>query len=104
MLDEPTASLDLRHQLDLLSAVTRCAARGVTVIAILHDLNLATLFANRIVVLDRGRVAGDGAPGETVTDDMLAKVFRVGAAVGRVPPAGVPFVLPHGMTVPTGPA
>jgi iron complex transport system ATP-binding protein len=98
MLDEPTASLDLRHQLDLLTATRRCAARGVTVIAILHDLNLAALFADRIVVLGDGRVAADGPPRATITDDMLASVFKVGAAVGRVPPAGMPFVLPHAMT------
>ena len=98
MLDEPTASLDLRHQLDLLAATRRCAARGVTVIAILHDLNLAALFADRIVVLSDGRVAGDGPPRETITDEMLSRVFKVGAAVGRAPPAGVPFVLPHAMT------
>lgn len=98
LLDEPTASLDLRHQLDLLTATRRCAARGVTVIAILHDLNLAALFADRVVVMSHGRVAGDGPPRETITDDMLARVFKVGAAVGRAPPAGVPFVLPHTMT------
>ena len=97
MLDEPTASLDLRHQLDLLAATRRCAARGVTVIAILHDLNLAALFADRVVVLSNGGVAADGPPRDTITDDMLASVFKVGAAVGRVPPAGMPFVLPHAM-------
>jgi iron complex transport system ATP-binding protein len=98
MLDEPTASLDLRHQLDLLGATRRCAARGVTVIAILHDLNLAALFADRVVVLSDGRVAGDGPPRDTITDEMLSQVFKVGAAVGRAPPPGTPFVLPHAMT------
>jgi iron complex transport system ATP-binding protein len=97
LLDEPTASLDMRHQLDLLAATRRCAGRGVTVIAILHDLNLATLFAQRVVVLDRGRVAAAGAPHETITDAILAQVFRVSAAIGRVPASGVPFVLPHAM-------
>ena len=80
----------------MLEAVTRCARRGVAVVAILHDLNLATLAADRIVVLDGGRVAADGAPAETVTDDLLARVFKVTSAVSRTPPAGVPFVLPHG--------
>ena len=61
-LDEPTASLDLRHQFDLIETTRRCAARGTTVIAILHDLNLATLFADRVVVLHRGTVAGEGRP------------------------------------------
>jgi len=97
LLDEPTASLDLKHQLDMLEAVTRCARRGVAVVAILHDLNLATLAADRIVVLDGGRVAADGPPAETVTDALLARVFRCATAVSRTPPAGVPFVLPHGI-------
>jgi iron complex transport system ATP-binding protein len=98
LLDEPTASLDLKHQLDMLEAVGRCARRGIAVVAILHDLNLATLAADRIVVLDGGRVAADGAPAATVTDDLLARVFKVSSAVSRLPPAGVPFVLPHGIT------
>jgi iron complex transport system ATP-binding protein len=98
LLDEPTASLDLRHQLDMLEAVGRCARRGVAVVAILHDLNLATLAADRIVVLEDGRIAADGAPVETVTDALLARVFKVASAVSRLPPDGVPFVLPHGMT------
>jgi iron complex transport system ATP-binding protein len=95
LLDEPTASLDLKHQLDLLQAMARCARRGVAVVAILHDLNLATLAADRIVVLDGGRLAADGAPAETVTDELLARVFKVTGAVSRAPPPGVPFVLPH---------
>jgi iron complex transport system ATP-binding protein len=95
LLDEPTASLDLRHQLDVIETAKSCAARGVTVVAILHDLNLAGLLANRIVMLDGGRVAGDGTPAETITDAMLDRVFGVADAVGRVPPATTPFILPH---------
>jgi iron complex transport system ATP-binding protein len=98
LLDEPTASLDLKHQLDMLEAFGRCARRGVAVVAILHDLNLATLCADRIVVLDHGRIAAIGTPAETVTDDLLARVFKVATAVSRVPPHGVPFVLPHAIT------
>ena len=95
LLDEPTASLDLRHQLDVIATAKRCAARGVSVVAILHDLNLAALLAGRIVVLDRGRVDSDGSPAETITDMMLARVFGVTDAVARVPAGDSPFVLPH---------
>lgn len=95
MLDEPTASLDLRHQLDLLRLARERAGKGTAVIAVLHDLNLATLFASRIVMLDRGRVAVDGTAAETITDEWLERVFKVSTAVGRVPASGVPFVLPH---------
>lgn len=97
LLDEPTASLDLAHQLDVIAALRRRAARGTTVIAVLHDLNIATLFATRIAVLHGGRLAGDGPPATTVTEAMLARVFGVDAAVGCTPPPGVPFVLPHRM-------
>lgn len=94
LLDEPTASLDLCHQLDLLSIIQRCTARGTTVITIMHDLNLATLFARRIIALHNGRIARDGTPETTITDDMLAEVFKVSGAANRTP-AGLPFVLPH---------
>ena len=95
MLDEPTASLDLRHQLDIVAMMRRCAARGVAVVAILHDLNLAAIVADRLVVLDRGKVAADGAPRDTITEAMLDRVFGVTGAVCAAPPAGMPLVLPH---------
>ncbi|HKY87757.1 MAG TPA: heme ABC transporter ATP-binding protein [Pseudorhodoplanes sp.] len=97
LLDEPTSSLDLRHQLDLLGVVKQCAARGIAVIAVLHDLNLASMFADRIVMLQRGRIAADGPVAQTITDSMLQRVFDVTGAVSRTPPAGIPFVLPHGI-------
>ena len=95
LLDEPTASLDLRHQLDLVSVARQCAARGTTTIAIVHDLNLAARLAKRIIVLARGRLAADGPPADTITDETLARVFAVTSAVGRVPDGAMPFVLPH---------
>jgi iron complex transport system ATP-binding protein len=97
LLDEPVAALDLRHQLDIAEAMRRHAARGGAVIAVLHDLNLAARVADRVLVLDRGRLAADGPPHATITDAVLASVFRIQRAVGRVPPPGTPFVLPHAM-------
>jgi iron complex transport system ATP-binding protein len=98
LLDEPTASLDLCHQLDLLEIIKRCNARGTTVITIMHDLNLSVLFARRIVALHNGRIARDGPPEATITDDMLGEVFGVVTAANCTPPAGLPFVLPHKAT------
>jgi iron complex transport system ATP-binding protein len=98
LLDEPTSSLDLRHQLELLAEVRRCAVRGVAVVAVLHDLNLASMFAQRIVMLQAGRVVADGTPAKTVTNELLRAVFGVADAVGRTPPATTPFVLPHAIT------
>jgi iron complex transport system ATP-binding protein len=94
LLDEPTASLDLCHQLDLLRIVQTRLARGTTVVTTLHDLNLAVLFARRILVLNHGQLAAQGAPDETITDAVIGAVFGVKDVVNR-PPAGLPFVLPH---------
>jgi iron complex transport system ATP-binding protein len=66
-------------------------------VAVLHDLNLAALFADRIVVLDRGRIVADGTPAEIITDATLERVFGVTGAIGRVPASDTPFVLPHAM-------
>jgi iron complex transport system ATP-binding protein len=96
LLDEPTASLDLRHQLVVLGAARRRAEAGTAVVAILHDLNLAALFGRRTVVLHAGRIDCDGPAQEIIGDDMLTRVFGVGGAVGTIPPDDTPFVLPHG--------
>ena len=96
-LDEPTTGLDLRHQLAMLNSIKRRAARGVLIVAILHDLNLAVLAADRIAVLSHGRIDCVGRPDETVTDETLARVFAIDTAVSQVPASGAPFVLPHSM-------
>lgn len=98
LLDEPTASLDLRHQLAMVEAVRRRAAEAVLTVAVFHDLNLAALAADRIVVLDRGGLYSTGRPEETITDDMLREVFSVRTKVSMPPEVRMPFVLPQAMT------
>jgi len=90
----------LKLQIELLMIAKRCAARGTTVVAVLHDLNLATLFAERIMVMQDGQVERNGSPRQVVTTDMVARVFGIGTEVGRVPPDGVPFVLPQAFASP----
>ena len=99
LLDEPTAGLDLRHQLGMIDALKRRASRGVLIIAIVHDLNLAALLAERVIVLDYGRVDCDGFPAETITDGMLERVFSIETTVSQLPPYKTPFLLPQVMTV-----
>jgi iron complex transport system ATP-binding protein len=99
LLDEPTASLDLRHQIGMLEAARRRAQDGALVIAVLHDLNLAALFADDIVVLERGRIDSSGPPAQTINAAMMARVFGIETVVGAPPPAGMPFVLPQTMRV-----
>ncbi|WP_431205054.1 heme ABC transporter ATP-binding protein [Bradyrhizobium betae] len=102
LLDEPTSSLDLRHQIDLVEAARRRAAGGTAVIAILHDLNLAIRFADRLVVLNGGRLAADGPRTDVVTSKTIRDIFEIDAIVHQADD-GVPYVLPQSMraVVPT---
>jgi iron complex transport system ATP-binding protein len=78
LLDEPTLHLDLAHQVALLAAIRRLRdQRGLTVLAVLHDLNLAAAFAPRVAILDEGRVVADGSPAEVLTPDLVRRVFGV---------------------------
>ncbi|MBE1535583.1 ABC transporter ATP-binding protein [Actinomadura algeriensis] len=86
VLDEPTNHLDLRHQIDALRLVGRL---GVTAVIALHDLNLAAAHCDRICVLDGGRLVAAGAPGEVLTPELLAEVYRVDAEVGEHPRTGL---------------
>lgn len=92
-LDEPTASLDLSHQLVVLRIARAFAEAGGGVLAVLHDLNLAAMAADRIAVLAQGRLVAVGAPAEVICDRVLRQAFGVSVRVGAVP-AG-PFVLPQ---------
>lgn len=104
LLDEPTTYLDLRHQLEVLRLVVRLRAeRDLTVVMVLHDLNLAARFAERLVALRGGRVAADGPPTETVTPALLREVFAVSGRVGRDPEGGWPVCYPDA-PVPAGDA
>lgn len=94
-LDEPVSSLDVKHQLMIMDVARRYADAGGGVIAILHDLNLAAMYADTILALRDGRVAGFGAPGAVLTDQLISEVFDCPLRVGVAPPAGRPFVLPQ---------
>lgn len=101
LLDEPTASLDLRHQVETLSLARRLAGRGIGVVVVLHDLNLAALASDRIVALKDGRVLANGPVGTVVDDALVSAVYGIALPVGRTPP-DLPFVLPQ--TAPIGAA
>lgn len=93
LLDEPTASLDLPHQLATLRIARDHARAGGGVLAVLHDLNLAVMAADEIVAMREGRVIARGAPAEIVTDDLIHALYGVKARVGVAPSA--PFLLPQ---------
>jgi iron complex transport system ATP-binding protein len=81
LADEPTMSLDPRHQLVVMELLARAAHDGGAVLAIGHDLALAARFADRIVIMDRGRLVADGAPRAVLTAERIAAVFGVEALI-----------------------
>jgi iron complex transport system ATP-binding protein len=92
LLDEPTSSLDMRHQIDLARLAMAYAAEGTGVIAVLHDLNLAAQFAQRVVLMDGGRIVADAPAREAITEEIVGRVFRLKDAVKQG--AERPYVLP----------
>lgn len=96
LLDEPTSSLDMRHQIDLVETAKQRARNGTAVIAVLHDLNLAMRFADRIVLLHRGRLAIDGGRTDAITAETIRRIFEVDVTV-EYTNHGVPFLLPQTM-------
>ena len=97
LLDEPTAHLDPAHQRAALEHVARLAReRGLVVVAVLHDLNLASALASRVVVLDDGVVVRDGDPRDVISAALVREVFGPGLTV--IAHDGRPFVLPAAET------
>ncbi|WP_054813772.1 heme ABC transporter ATP-binding protein [Nocardia arizonensis] len=94
LLDEPTAALDLGHQEAVLALAIERAAAGAAVVVVLHDLGIAAAYADRVAVLDAGRIAADGPPREVLTTDLLSRVYRHPVEVFDHPVTGAQLVLP----------
>lgn len=92
VLDEPTNHLDLRHQVGFLDLVRRT---GATVVAALHDLTLAAMVCDRLVLLDGGRAVAEGPPAEVLTAERIGAVYGLPVTVTRHPSRGTPLVLPR---------
>ena len=81
VLDEPTASLDLGHEMELFELVRRLVAEGLAALVVTHDLNLAARYADRMLLLDGGRIAASGPPEAVMQAELLSRVFRWPVAV-----------------------
>ena len=95
MLDEPTSSLDIRHQLLILEIARQFSKQGGGVIAILHDLNIAAMFADKIVVISKGEIFDSGIPEKVLTDSLMHEVFKIKILVSKSPTGETPFILPQ---------
>lgn len=92
LLDEPISALDIRHQLHVLSLVRSYADGGATAIAVLHDLNLAARFCDRVYIMADGQIAAQGRPDVVYTKESLARTYGVRAVVRYDPLVKSPTV------------
>jgi iron complex transport system ATP-binding protein len=95
LMDEPTTHLDISHQIDLLKLITKQAReKSLTVLIALHDLNLASMFADRIAIVQNGLLCVAGTPQETLTSEIINSVYNVPVHVVSHPQTGAPFIIP----------
>jgi iron complex transport system ATP-binding protein len=92
LVDEPVASLDPYHQLEIMHLLTDYAARDALVVSVLHDLTLAARFAHRVIVMHEGEIVADGAPEQVLSAETLRRYYRVEPFLSQV--AGQPLVVP----------
>ncbi|MEQ8341238.1 MAG: heme ABC transporter ATP-binding protein [Marinovum algicola] len=94
-LDEPVSSLDIAHQLQVMRIARDFASAGGGVVAVMHDLNLTAICADKVILLAAGACHAQGTPGDVMTSDILSRAYGCALHVGQIPPPGTPFVLPH---------
>ncbi|MGW6375144.1 ABC transporter ATP-binding protein [Rhodococcus sp. NPDC055112] len=97
LLDEPTTYLDLAHSVEVLDLVDRMHEElGRTVVMVLHDLNLAIRYSDRLIVMSEGAVVASGTPSEVISEELLLKVFGLEARVIEDPVSDRPLIVPIG--------
>lgn len=97
LLDEPTTYLDIGHQIQLMDEIQAWQEEtNLTVVSVLHDLNLAALYCERLILLDQGRIVKVGTPTEVITEEMIEKVYGIRPLIVEHPSAKVPQVILEG--------
>jgi len=96
LLDEPTTALDLHHQTRFFALLRRLAAQGMGVAVVTHDVNLASLYCDRLALLREGRLVELGAPADVLTEAVLRATYGDEVLLERHPTSGRPIVLPAG--------
>lgn len=95
LLDEPTAHLDLRYQIGMLDLLQDlCRKQGLTVVIVMHDLNLAAQYSRRMLLLDKGRLSRSGPPQQILTSEVIREVYGIEASITPHPIGGSPCVHP----------
>ncbi|HJT20054.1 MAG TPA: ABC transporter ATP-binding protein [Nitrospira sp.] len=100
LLDEPTAFLDLQHQIEICALLSRLKQeRGLTIVMVSHDLNLASQYCDRLMLLDQGSIIRIGCPEDVILPDVLETVYRCRVLVDRHPLSGLPRITLPGRDV-----
>ncbi|MCL2475396.1 MAG: ABC transporter ATP-binding protein, partial [Chloroflexi bacterium] len=95
ILDEPTAALDVSRQIDVLNFLRHhCKENNITIVTAIHDLNLASHYCDRLILIKKGQVFCDDIPSKVITNENLAEVYGPGSYVYPHPYSGLPAVLP----------
>lgn len=100
-LDEPVASLDIGQQLEVMQLAKRYAQSGGGVIAVMHDLNLTAMYADRVALLTDGDLVHQGAPAEVFTDETLSAAYGCALRVNTPPDETRTYILPHTASLPS---
>lgn len=96
LLDEPTTFLDIAHQIEVLDLCADLHDQGRTLVAVLHDLNLACRYADHLIAMHAGAIVAQGHPSEVVTAELVKQVFGMDCRVIADPETGTPLVIPAG--------
>lgn len=103
LLDEPISQLDIHHQIELMDTLHEMTVdHGITVVVVLHDLNIASEYSDHIVLLNNGKIAMQGSPEEVFCSDVISGVYGLCVKVIDNPETGRPLVIPYGNKKGTG--
>jgi iron complex transport system ATP-binding protein len=94
LLDEPTAHLDIGHQVQIMRLLKELNTEGLTIVAVLHDLNLASLYCQRLILLNKGRLRRVGSPKEVLTEEIINEVYETSIVVKKDLDMSCPLVFP----------
>jgi iron complex transport system ATP-binding protein len=102
LLDEPVSALDIGHQLVVMQIARDFAQAGGGVIAVMHDLNLTSMFADKVILLNKGKVQSAGTPQQVLTNENLSTCYGCAVRTNTPPPFGGPWILPQAASFAAG--
>ena len=95
LLDEPTTYLDISHQLELMELVREINEKfKITIVMVLHELNQASRYSDRLVIMKQGRIVSDGTPVETINQEMIKHVYQIECDIDNDPISNKPRIHP----------